>query len=95
MQEIDQLVTDIERKINGLISQFQSKDAEIKRLIGELGHMKQTIEDLLSRITILEEENKILKIAHTLTSGTDTTDTKNQINQLVREIDHCISLLNG
>lgn len=95
MQEIDQLVTDIERKINEVISQCQSKDTEISRLIGELSHMKQTIEDLLSRVKILEEENNILKIAHTLTSGTDTTDTKKQINQLVREIDHCISLLNG
>jgi len=95
MQEIDQLVTDIERKINKVISQCQFKDTEISRLIGELSHMKQTIEDLLSRVKILEEENNILKIAHTLTSGTDTTDTKKQINQLVREIDHCISLLNG
>ncbi|OFY09110.1 MAG: hypothetical protein A2X11_02430 [Bacteroidetes bacterium GWE2_42_24] len=95
MQEIDQLVTDIERKINGLISQLHIKEAENKKLVSELSQMSQTIENLLARIGKLEEENKILKIAHTLTTGTDTTDTKKQINQLVREIDHCISLLNG
>lgn len=95
MQNVNQIVSDIELKINRIINRLDATDAENRKLSLDLGEKLQTIEMLQARVRLLEEENKILKIARTITTGTDTSDTKKQIDQLVREIDTCISLLNG
>lgn len=95
MQNVNQIVSDIELKINRIINRLDANEAENRKLSLDLSEKLQTIEMLQARIHLLEEENKILKIARTITTGTDTSDTKKQIDQLVREIDTCISLLNG
>lgn len=95
MKEVLQTVDDIEFKIRQLIIELQRIKEENGRLSTDLVKERQLVDTLKSRITKLEDENKVLRIAQTLTTGIDTTDTKNQIDQLVREIDKCISLLNG
>lgn len=48
------------------------------------------------RIKELEEQNKLMKVAGTLQGdGGGNLETKGKINELVREIDKCIALLNG
>ena len=42
----------------------------------------------------MKDKNKILKLSASLRSGEDTKATKKQINDLMREIDDCINLLN-
>jgi hypothetical protein len=42
----------------------------------------------------LEEKIKMLKIAQGLGKGKDTTRAKLKINELIREVDKCINLLN-
>lgn len=95
MKEVQAIVAEIDLKVGNLIRRLRQKEAENDKLAADLEQSTQTVESLQSRIQLLEEENKILRIAQTLTTGTDTTDTKKQIDKLVREIDMCISLLNG
>jgi hypothetical protein len=42
----------------------------------------------------LKEKNKILKISSSLNNDGSDKSSKKQINDLVREIDKCIALLN-
>ena len=43
----------------------------------------------------LHEEIKTLKVATAISTGEGSSEAKNRISQLVREIDKCIALLNN
>jgi hypothetical protein len=43
----------------------------------------------------LTEQNKLIKLAKNLApEDSDTEELKNKVNELIREIDRCIDLLN-
>ena len=64
-----------------LRSQLEAKDEEIKQLKDELSDLKESYQNL--------KRSKVLEV-----SGHDIDDTKRRVSGLVREIDHCIKLLN-
>ena len=64
-----------------LQSQIEAKDEEIKRLNQELARQNESYQHL--------KRSKVLEV-----SGHDIDDTKRRVSGLVREIDHCIKLLN-
>ena len=64
-----------------LQSQIEAKDEEIMQLKQELAGMKESYQNL--------KRSKALEV-----SGHDIDDTKRRVSGLVREIDHCIKLLN-
>lgn len=64
-----------------LRSQIEAKDREIERLNLELTDLKESYQRL--------KQSKVLEV-----SGHDIDDTKRRVAGLVREIDHCIKLLN-
>ena len=64
-----------------LRSQIETKNEEIKRLNLELTDLKESYQRL--------KQSKVLEV-----SGHDIDDTKRRVAGLVREIDHCIKLLN-
>ena len=64
-----------------LRSQLEAKDEEIKQLKEELSGLKESYQYL--------KRSKVLEV-----SGHDIDDTKRRVSGLVREIDHCIKLLN-
>ena len=65
-----------------LRSQIEAKDEEIKQLKDELANLKESYQYL--------KRSKVLEV-----SGHDIDDTKRRVSGLVREIDHCIKLLNA
>lgn len=79
-------------KLSGLLRDIKTENFNLKE--DKNGLVKQ-IEDLNKKIQDLEERNKILKLAKSL-SGTDEKSSaiKLKINELVREIDKSIALLN-
>jgi len=64
-----------------LRSQLEAKDEEIRQLREELASQQESYQNL--------KRSKVLEV-----SGHDIDDTKRRISGLVREIDHCIKLLN-
>jgi chromosome segregation ATPase len=64
-----------------LRNQLEAKDEEIKQLKDELAGLKESYQNL--------KRSKVLEV-----SGHDIDDTKRRVSGLVREIDHCIKLLN-
>ncbi|MBR5936050.1 MAG: hypothetical protein IKZ89_07855 [Bacteroidaceae bacterium] len=65
-----------------LRSLIEAKDEEIKRLNQELDRQNESYQHL--------KRSKVLEV-----SGHDIDDTKRRVSGLVREIDHCIKLLNA
>ncbi len=64
-------------------------------LLEELDGLKKTIALQKNALAELKEENKLIKLAKEMSmSGSDVHDLKIKINELVRDIDRCIDLLN-
>ena len=90
-----EVVDRLKQKINILVDNHQQLkkekliiDQRLLDLEDELSRSKAMKEDLL-------EKNQILKLSKSIqVDGKDDTQARKKINQLVREIDRCIALLN-
>ena len=94
MKDVGTLVSGIEYKLGRLIEQHHLQRADSKRHIAEIKELKETIGAQKNMIRQLEEKIKLLKISKTLESKEGNVEAKLKINELVREIDRCIGLLN-
>ncbi len=64
-------------------------------LAQQIDQLNNTIEMQKNMLSELKEENKLIKLAKNLSpSDSDDQDLKNKINELVKDIDRCIDLLN-
>lgn len=89
------LIIELKDKINKLIAQYKGLQAEVKMLEEEKGRLADQLEVVNSDYSNLEQRFNNLKLTKDLVSGsTEAGDTKKRINQIVREIDKCIALLN-
>jgi uncharacterized coiled-coil protein SlyX len=94
MKDVGTLVSGIEYKLGKLIEQHHLQRVDRKRHIDEIQELKRTIAEQKGIIRQLEEKIKLLKISKTLESKEGNVEAKLKINELVREIDRCIGLLN-
>ena len=94
MDDVTTLVSGIDFKVRKLIAQLKKLREENETLIIELNKQKQSTEGQKQVIKGLEEKIRILRIAKMTEGKKNNTDVKARINELVREIDKCIGLLN-
>ncbi len=95
MKDVATLVSGIDYKIRKLIEHHDSLRSDNSRFISEISELKQENNDQKRKIKQLEENIKILKLAKTLENKEGNVEAKLKINELVREIDKCIGLLNS
>ncbi|HQH18119.1 MAG TPA: hypothetical protein PKZ43_01090 [Bacteroidales bacterium] len=95
MNKISLLTKDIENKIKKIVDLQSQLKKENNHLIQEVHDLKKIVENQNVIIENLEKKLKILKIVKTLEKGKDNQQAKLKINELVREIDKCIALLNN
>ncbi|MEI6174941.1 MAG: hypothetical protein WCR01_14415 [Bacteroidota bacterium] len=94
MKDVATLVSGIEYKLRKLIDQHQLARSENKQLTNKIQELTEVINEQKQTISQLEEKSKILKLAKTLEIKEGNVEAKLKINELVREIDKCIGLLN-
>jgi len=85
----------LQNKVERLVSEYQ----EVKSVNTQLKHKLLTLQDQLEKkrqnVSELKDKNKILKLSASLQGEEqDTQAARQRINELVREIDKCIALLN-
>ena len=93
MSSAEILITGIEYKIRKLIGLNETLKAENNQLKTEAEGLRSEVEQLRLKINELQQQQITLKLAKTLNKEEKKT-VKLKINELVREIDHCIGLLN-
>jgi hypothetical protein len=82
-------------KVKALLKQQQNLQNELLLVQAENEKLKKLLADQTKRIEILEDKNKISKLADGIQLGKrDVTDLKLAINQYIRDIDECLKLLN-
>jgi hypothetical protein len=88
------LVSEIEKKVRKLARMLESREVESRQLMNERDRLLVKIEEQHTQIQQLEEKVKKLVMADALTKKDDVVSVKHKINELVREIDRCLAMLN-
>jgi hypothetical protein len=84
----------LEEKIRQLAEDHLKNKTENDLLIRQSVIHQQTIEEQKIEIENLKKQVHALKIAKSVESNQETAKVKEKIQDLVREIDRCIELLN-
>ena len=90
------LVENIEKKVSKLIQLYQSVQKEKEVILTENNKLKSDLSDKEESIKKLEEKIKLLRITKSVSTQDDerNKESRQKINEYVREIDKCIALLN-
>ncbi len=93
MDELKLFLEGIENKIKRLIIKQKSLIEQIEALKAEKGEKDRLIADQLSRIEELEKKIEVVGSAKALSSE-DNTIARHKIDEILRDIDKCLVLLN-
>lgn len=94
MANLPVLVDGIEDKILKIISINKKLKIEYEQKINEINTLKANLAEQEKLIQALENKLEIVKTARSLESKEGAVEAKAKINDLLREIDKCIGLLN-
>jgi len=90
------MINKLRQRIQQLISAYETEREERKRLESELEIAKDQNEACRKQITELERTIDNLKLADAFKSGNaDNTEARKKVDKLIREIDKCITLMEG
>jgi len=89
------VLNSVKEKVYMLMSNNSSLKEQNIQLETKVSELKNTLEQQKSEIENFNKKVKMLKMAKSLGGDSEkNTEMKLKINELVREIDKCISLLN-
>lgn len=90
------MIDKLKERIQQLISVYETERQERKRLEEALAKSEAQNETYAKQITELERTIDNLKLADAFKSGnTDNTEARKKIDRLIKEIDRCITLMEG
>ncbi len=86
----------IKQKIQQLIAAYEAEKAERERLQTALNQAEEQNDTYRKQITELERQIDNLKLAEAFKAdGNGSAEAKKKINSLMKEIDRCITLMEG
>ena len=90
------LVENIEKKVSKLIQLYQSVQKEKEEILTENNKLELDLSDKEKTIKRLEEKIKLLRITKSVSAQDNerNKESRQKINEYVREINKCIALLN-
>ena len=88
------MLDSVKQKITQLIAAYESEAAQCKRLRSELEKSESQNNAYRQQIIELERQIDNQKLAGAFLNG-DTSESKKKIDRLIREIDKCITLMEG
>lgn len=94
MSGVKDLIRTIRSKVNKLTNVLHVLENENKALKEKQAELLLTIENQNNTLKDLKEINNSILISDSIKQTEGNSDVKKQIDELVREIDRCIELLN-
>ncbi|MFW6043479.1 MAG: hypothetical protein ACOCPW_03895 [Marinilabiliaceae bacterium] len=90
------MVVELGQRIDRLAELYRNARRENEMLRNEVSQLTRQLKEAVDSKAELEEQFNNVKMGKVLesTSSEDVQQTRNRINQIVREIDKCIALLN-
>ena len=90
------MLENVKDRIRQLIAAYESEKMENKRLHTELEQTRMQNETYRKQIIELERQIDNLKLTEAfMAGGADSSAAKKKIDRLMKEIDRCISLMEG
>jgi chromosome segregation ATPase len=91
-----EMIDKLKERIQQLIAAYESERAERIRLESELDRSESQNAEYQKQITELERTIDNLKLADAFKAGNaDNTEARKKIDKLIKEIDKCITLMEG
>jgi predicted nucleic acid-binding Zn-ribbon protein len=85
----------LNRKLDELFNRYNNLKSELNNLRSANEELNSTLQERESRIKELELKYERVKLSGALLGeGENAQEAKRKINELVREIDRCVALLN-
>ena len=95
MQNLTARLSEIRIKVENLLQENRLLKNENESMRDRIEGLERTVELQKNTLSELTEQNKLIKLAKNLApEDSDTEEIKNKVNELIREIDRCIDLLN-
>lgn len=91
----DAVINELNFKIDKLIKLYISSLEQNKSLESKIQDLQSELENLQRENKDLNNKLKTTRVASAISEGNVSYEAKMRINQLVREIDKCIALLNN
>ena len=91
----DAVINELNFKIDKLIKLYISSLEQNKSLESKIQDLQSELENLQRENKDLNNKLKTTRVANAISEGKGRYEAKKRINQLVREIDKCIALLNN
>lgn len=101
MENLDSYINDLTVRVEKLAQTQSDLHDENLKLKSRNAELEQLVTQQKNALTELEEQNKVVKIAKAVTDpgnyrdDGDRNEQRKRLNELVREIDKCIALLNN
>ncbi len=96
MENLDTYISGLTSRVEKLVSSQAELKIENQKLKSQNQDLEQQLIDQKNVLSKLEEENKVVKIAKAVTDDDeDRKEQRKRLNELVREVDKCIALLNN
>lgn len=95
MEDLSNLVKGLDIKSRQLALRYKTLIADFKKLQQQHLETVNNITQYKQTIVELEKQIQILTIAKSIPTGKESTIAKKKINELLRELDTCIDLLNN
>jgi FtsZ-binding cell division protein ZapB len=94
MSDVTVVVGTIRSKVKKLVHAIHSLESEIEKLKEKQTDLLGTIENQKKLIEELKDNKNSILIADSIKQTDGSSDVKKRIDEMVREIDKCIELLN-
>lgn len=94
MANVETLVSSIDNKVHKVIERLQILQKENEQFRQEIHEQNQINQRQNQTIEELDQQINLLKTTRNLNTKEGTVEAKVTINELLREIDKCIGLLN-
>jgi len=94
MDELKLFLEGIENKIKRLLIKQKALTEQVSRLNAEKADKDHLIKEQQERIEELEKKIEVLGAAKVLSHCDDNTNAKHKIEEILRDIDNCLVILN-
>ena len=96
MEQLDHYIKDLAAKVERLVNAQAHLRSENSKLSARNAELERLVTEQKNMVSRLEEQNKVVKIAKAVTEDDDDRkEQRKRLNELVREVDKCIALLNN
>ena len=94
MLDFETKLSGIEYKVRQLIDDNRELKEQLIRLNDQRDELKEQVRNQQEEINNLKDNIKLLKLRNALEQKGDSTEVKLRINQMIRSVDRCLSILN-